>query len=169
MTSGPCSSWFFLVMKSWFFWCYLGLVTAILCRAAKNSLRGTDSLSRTGLHLSISEKSSFHPPAFEISRSCRIVSTYVPCGGRVVVWTIPPLKRGKRQKQPWCLYIGYLANLKNIYYSRSPTKHWQEYWDCSNKRLTKNKVILCPLTKWLWWPNDKLSSWHSWECKFKSQ
>ncbi len=42
MTSGPCSSWFFLVMKSWFFWYYLGLqVMAILCRAAKNSLRGT--------------------------------------------------------------------------------------------------------------------------------
>ncbi len=42
MTSGPCSSWFFLVLKSWFFWCYLGLqVMAILCRAAKNSLRGT--------------------------------------------------------------------------------------------------------------------------------
>ena len=42
MTSGPCSSWFFLVMKSWFFWCYLGLqVMAILCRAAKNSLCGT--------------------------------------------------------------------------------------------------------------------------------
>ncbi len=42
MTSGPCSSWFFLVTKSWFFWCYLGLqVMAILCRAAKNSLRGT--------------------------------------------------------------------------------------------------------------------------------
>ncbi len=31
MTSGPCSSWFFLVMKSWFFWYYLGLqVMAIL-------------------------------------------------------------------------------------------------------------------------------------------
>ncbi len=42
MTSGPCSSWFFLVMKSWFFWYYLRLrVMAILCRAAKNSLRGT--------------------------------------------------------------------------------------------------------------------------------
>ena len=25
MTSGPCFSWFFLVMKSWFFWYYLGL------------------------------------------------------------------------------------------------------------------------------------------------
>ncbi len=42
MTSGPCSSWFFLVMKSWFFWYYLGLqVMAILCRTTKNSLRGT--------------------------------------------------------------------------------------------------------------------------------
>ncbi len=42
MTSGPCSSWFFLVMKSWFFWCYSGLqAMAIHCRAAKNSLRGT--------------------------------------------------------------------------------------------------------------------------------
>jgi hypothetical protein len=46
MTSGPCSSWFFLVMKRWFFWCYLGLhVMAILCRAAKNSLRGTHTWS----------------------------------------------------------------------------------------------------------------------------
>ncbi len=48
MTSGPCSSWFFLVMKSWFFWCYLGLqAMAIHCRAAKNSLRGTLIFSKT--------------------------------------------------------------------------------------------------------------------------
>ncbi len=45
MTSGPCSSWFFLVVKSWFFWCYLGLwAMAILCWAAKNSLRGTTTI-----------------------------------------------------------------------------------------------------------------------------
>ncbi len=42
MTSGRCSSWFFLVVKSWFFWCYFGLqAMAIHCRAAKNSLSGT--------------------------------------------------------------------------------------------------------------------------------
>ncbi len=47
MTSGPCSSWFFLVMKRWFFWYYLWLqVMAILCRAAKNSLRGTKGLKK---------------------------------------------------------------------------------------------------------------------------
>ncbi len=42
LTSGQCSCWFLLVMKQRIFWHYLGFqVMAILCWAAKNSLRGT--------------------------------------------------------------------------------------------------------------------------------
>jgi hypothetical protein len=38
-------------MKSWFFWCYLGLqAMAILCWAAKNSLRGTTTILGLGIH-----------------------------------------------------------------------------------------------------------------------
>jgi hypothetical protein len=55
MTSGPCSSWFFLVVKSWFFWCYLGLqAMAILFWAAKNSLRGTTTVYVTSSELGLS-------------------------------------------------------------------------------------------------------------------
>ncbi len=45
LTSGHCSCWFLLVMKLCFFWHYLGFqVMAILCWAAKNSLRGTATI-----------------------------------------------------------------------------------------------------------------------------
>ncbi len=65
LTSGQCSCWFFLVMKQRIFWHYLGFqVMAILCWAAKNSLRGTRSYFKQKLFSKRSEpirkKNCFH-------------------------------------------------------------------------------------------------------------
>ncbi len=60
MTSGPCSSWFFLRILNWFFWCNLGLwAMAFHCRAVKNSLRGTTNEKRGELTVLLFDRFNF--------------------------------------------------------------------------------------------------------------